>query len=111
MTVAYRIDLEPCINCSLCRKACPTEAISYFSTGRRIHVIDPSLCIGCDICAKVCPPQCIHQDPGYVIDPGDLASALDKARAFAKKRHALKAERKRRALAFTGAGTEAGSRA
>ena len=111
MTVAYRIDLGPCINCSLCRRACPTEAISYFSTGRRTHIIDPSLCIGCDICAQVCPPQCIHQDPDYAIDAGDLASAKDKARAFAKRQHAIKVERKRRALVVTGAGARTGSRA
>ena len=94
-----RIDLGRCINCSLCRRACPTEAINYFSTGHRTHVIDPDWCIGCDICVQVCPVDCIDAAPSYAADPAQLELAKDRARAFAKRRHATKLVRKQRALA------------
>jgi electron transport complex protein RnfB len=91
-----RIDLARCINCSLCRRNCPTEAINYFSTGRRTHVIDPKLCIGCDICVRVCPVDCIVEDPSYVIDSQELELARDKARAWAKRQHNIKLMRRQR---------------
>jgi electron transport complex protein RnfB len=99
MPTIVRIDLGPCINCSLCRRACPTEAIKYFSTGRRIHVVDPAWCIGCDICVQVCPVDCIHPDPDYAIDPAQLELAKEKARVHARRTRELKLERKRRAVA------------
>jgi electron transport complex protein RnfB len=91
-----RIDLQRCINCSLCRRACPTEAINYFSTGHRTHVVEPKLCIGCDICIKVCPVDCISEDPSYTPDPVALAAAKDRARAFAKRQHGIKLLRQQR---------------
>jgi electron transport complex protein RnfB len=94
-----RIDLGRCINCSLCRRACPTEAINYFSTGHRTHVVDPAWCIGCDICVRVCPVDCIDEAPGYIHEPQQLALAKERARAFAKRQHAVKLLRKERALA------------
>jgi Pyruvate/2-oxoacid:ferredoxin oxidoreductase delta subunit len=94
-----RIDLQRCINCSLCRRACPTEAINYFSTGHRTHVIDPAWCIGCDICAKVCPVDCIDEDPSYVPDPAQLEIAKERARAFAKRQHGIKLMRRQRTAA------------
>ena len=102
-----RIDLQRCINCSLCRRACPTEAINFFSTGHRTHVIDPAWCIGCDICARVCPVDCIDADPAYVAEPAQLELAKDRARAFAKRQHATKQVRKQRALAAVSATSHA----
>ena len=99
MTTIVRIDVGPCINCSLCRRACPTEAIQYFSTGHRTHVIEPALCIGCDICVRVCPVDCIDEDPDYVIDPVQLEQAKDKARAYAGRQRATKVMRAQRAQA------------
>jgi electron transport complex protein RnfB len=93
-----KIDLARCINCSLCRRSCPTEAINYFSTGKRTHVIDPDWCIGCDICVQVCPVDCIHEDPDYAVDPQQLELAKDRARSFAKRQHAVKSARRERAV-------------
>ncbi len=84
--MAYRIDLDPCINCGLCRRACPTDTIRYFTTGHRTHVIDPAGCISCDLCAQVCPVNCISPDPDYVHDPAELAAAKQKAKAWARRR-------------------------
>jgi len=102
-TTVFKIDLDPCINCSQCRRACPTEAIRYFSTGHRAHVIDPEWCIGCDICVRVCPVDCIHPDPDYAIDPAQLERAKEKARDHARRTHAIKLERQRRAATVVGA--------
>lgn len=84
--MAYEIDLKACINCGLCRKNCPTECISYFSTGHRTHVIDPAGCIDCDICARLCPVDCITVDSAYVPEPARLEAAKDSARAWARRR-------------------------
>ena len=111
MPTVVRIDLEPCINCSLCRRACPTEAINYFSMGRRAHVVDPAWCIGCDICVQVCPADCIDPDPDYRIDTEQLERAKEKARAYAKRQRAIKVERKRRALVAAGKSPGAGASA
>ena len=103
MPTIVRIDLGPCINCSLCRRACPTEAIQFFSTGKRTHVVDPEWCIGCDICVQVCPVDCIDEDPDYHLAPEQLELAKVKARAFAKRQNATKTARKQRALSAAGA--------
>ena len=97
MLPVVEIDIGPCINCSLCRRACPTEAISYFSTGQRTHVVDKELCIGCDICVKLCPMDCIHQDPDYTPEPAKLEFAKEKARAFAKRQRGVLLARRERA--------------
>jgi formate hydrogenlyase subunit 6/NADH:ubiquinone oxidoreductase subunit I len=85
--VAYVIDLAPCINCGLCRRACPTECIHYFTTGRRTHVIDPAYCIDCGLCAQVCPVECISHDPTYIHDADVLADAKAKAKTWARRRY------------------------
>ena len=103
MPAVLAIDPEPCINCSLCRRACPTEAILFFSMGSRKHVIDPASCIGCDICVQVCPVDCIHPDPDYTIDPVQLELAKEKARGHAHRTREIKLERKRRAVAAVSA--------
>ena len=85
--MAFKIDLAPCINCGLCRRACPTECIHYFTTGRRTHVIDPAYCIDCGICARVCPVDCIDHDSTYVHDPIALADARQHAKTWTRRRH------------------------
>lgn len=84
--MAYAIDLGPCINCGLCRRACPTGTIHYFTTQRRTHVIDPAGCINCDLCAQVCPVSCISPDPDYVHDPVELEAAKQTAKTWARRR-------------------------
>jgi len=97
MLPVVEIDIGPCINCSLCRRACPTEAISYFSTGHRTHVVEKELCIGCDICVRLCPMDCIHPDLNYQPDPVKLEFAKEKARAFAKRHRRILTGRRERA--------------
>lgn len=85
--MAYVIDLNPCINCGLCRRTCPTDTIRYFTTGRRTHVIEPAGCINCDLCARACPVQCISPDPVYQHNPEELAAAKQKAKSWARRRY------------------------
>lgn len=57
MTVAV-IDEQWCIGCTLCLKACPTDAI--VGTHKRMHTVIERYCTGCDLCLPVCPVDCIQ---------------------------------------------------
>lgn len=58
-TVA-RIDENWCIGCTLCIKACPTDAI--LGANKRMHTVIPEACTGCELCLPVCPVDCIVLD-------------------------------------------------
>ncbi len=88
--MAVTILLEPCINCGLCRKACPTETIHFFTTGKRTHVVEPAGCIDCDICVPICPEKCIVPDESYVHDAVVLDAAKARARDWAKRQNTLR---------------------
>ena len=55
-TVAY-IDENWCIGCTLCIKACPTDAI--MGSNKRMHTVIEAYCTGCELCLPVCPVDCI----------------------------------------------------
>jgi ferredoxin len=97
--MTYRIELAGCINCGLCRRACPTDTIRFFLTHQRTHVIEPEGCIDCAICAKVCPVNVIAHDPTYVHDPDLFAAAQQKARDWAGRQRKLTLQRRARAAA------------
>lgn len=101
--MAVRILLEPCINCGLCRRACPTETIRFFTTGHRTHVVEPAGCIDCDICVPICPEKCIVPDETYVHDPVELAAAKERAKAWAAKQNAMRKRIRERAAAAVAA--------
>ena len=88
--MAYVIDQGHCINCSWCRRECPTETILYFQTENRKHRIDPAGCIDCDICAQVCPMGCITHQPEVRPLPDQLEAAKVRARAYAGQQRRLK---------------------
>ncbi|MBA4253358.1 MAG: ferredoxin [Comamonadaceae bacterium] len=60
MTVAV-IDEQWCIGCTLCLKACPTDAI--VGAHKRMHTLIDAYCTGCDLCLPVCPVDCIQMVP------------------------------------------------
>lgn len=58
--VVARIDENWCIGCTLCIKACPTDAI--LGANKRMHSIIAEACTGCELCLPVCPVDCIELD-------------------------------------------------
>ena len=77
MTVAV-IDEAWCIGCTLCIKACPTDAI--LGSNKVMHTVIESVCTGCDLCLPVCPVDCIEMVPisgdktGWAAWSAELAS-------------------------------------
>ena len=60
LTVAV-IDEAWCIGCTLCIKACPTDAI--VGSNKVMHTVIEAVCTGCDLCLPVCPVDCIEMVP------------------------------------------------
>lgn len=52
------IDEAWCIGCTLCMKACPTDAI--FGGHKLMHTVIEHFCTGCELCVPVCPVDCIQ---------------------------------------------------
>jgi len=59
LTVAV-IDEAWCIGCTLCIKACPTDAI--VGSNKRMHTVIEPWCTGCTLCIPVCPVDCIQME-------------------------------------------------
>ena len=51
------IDEAWCIGCTLCIKACPTDAI--LGSNKLMHTVIEPHCTGCELCIPVCPVDCI----------------------------------------------------
>lgn len=52
------IDEAWCIGCTLCIKACPTDAI--VGSQKKMHTVIEAYCTGCELCIPVCPVDCIQ---------------------------------------------------
>ena len=52
------IDEAWCSGCTLCIKACPTDAI--IGSNKRMHTVIEPWCTGCELCIPVCPVDCIQ---------------------------------------------------
>jgi electron transport complex protein RnfB len=55
-SVAF-VDENWCIGCTLCIKACPTDAI--IGSNKHMHTVIEAYCTGCELCIPVCPVDCI----------------------------------------------------
>ncbi len=54
------IDEDWCIGCTLCVKACPTDAI--VGIHKSMHTIIDEHCTGCELCVQACPVDCISME-------------------------------------------------
>ena len=84
------IDEAWCIGCTLCIKACPTDAI--LGANKRMHTVIAEHCTGCELCIPVCPVDCIE----LINDSGDATgwNAWSPAQAsHARNRYALHQQR------------------
>ncbi len=54
------IDEAWCIGCTLCIKACPTDAI--VGANKMMHTVIEPYCTGCELCIPACPVDCIQLD-------------------------------------------------
>ncbi|OGS35646.1 MAG: hypothetical protein A2293_01475 [Elusimicrobia bacterium RIFOXYB2_FULL_49_7] len=52
------IDISLCIFCGICRKKCPTGAITVDKPAKAWG-IDRGRCILCNACVEVCPKKCL----------------------------------------------------
>ena len=52
------IDESWCIGCTLCIKACPTDAI--VGSNKKMHTVIEPYCTGCELCIPACPVDCIQ---------------------------------------------------
>ena len=79
-----RIDEDWCIGCTLCLKACPTDAI--LGANKLMHTVIAAHCTGCELCIPVCPVDCIELDVVDANTTGWAAWSTEQAQ-HAKQRY------------------------
>jgi len=57
--ITHRVIQADCTGCTLCEKACPTDAITGEPKVAHSYEIHMDKCINCSMCVEVCKPDCI----------------------------------------------------
>jgi electron transport complex protein RnfB len=84
------IDEAWCIGCTLCIKACPTDAI--VGSNKMMHTVIEPYCTGCELCVPVCPVDCIQLEnasgaaTGWAAWPAPLAQQARERYLLHRKR-------------------------
>ena len=84
------VDEAWCIGCTLCIKACPTDAI--LGANKRMHTVIAEHCTGCELCIPVCPVDCIELVNASGDTTGWQAWSIDQA-DHARNRYAAHQQR------------------
>jgi len=58
------IEINDCIFCGLCAKACPTAAIAVDRSAKSWDIAR-SKCVACGACVDVCPKKCLTMENSY----------------------------------------------
>jgi uncharacterized protein (DUF362 family)/Pyruvate/2-oxoacid:ferredoxin oxidoreductase delta subunit len=74
-----KINVDVCVKCHLCVKACPVGAIDAESPGT-IPKIDYKKCIECLCCHEVCPHRAIDIVPSFLVRIGRALVRLNRRR-------------------------------
>lgn len=84
-------EIEKCITCDMCAKACPVDCIYIEKSGPRKfdkqagiarggavlrYAIDYSKCMFCGLCTEPCPTGCIHMGDNHDLSAYDRASMV-----------------------------------
>jgi NADH-quinone oxidoreductase subunit I len=93
-------EIEKCIACDLCARACPVDCIYIEKSGpRKIdketgvavggamlrYAIDYAKCMFCGLCTEPCPTECIHMGSIHDLSDYDRASMLVEFTELAKQ--------------------------
>jgi len=106
-TVAF-IDEAWCIGCTLCIKACPTDAI--VGSNKMMHTVIEPYCTGCELCLPVCPVDCISLEnvtgprtgwAAWSPSDADLARTRYEFNSYRRKLHKQDNDKKLETLAQT----------
>ncbi len=84
------IDEAWCIGCTLCIKACPTDAI--LGANKLMHTVIEPWCTGCELCIPVCPVDCIQLENVTGEKTGWAAWSAEQANT-ARQRYASRRQR------------------
>ncbi len=57
-------NIEKCIFCGSCQRACPTQAICVVRDAGTWE-IDRLRCCACNACVEICPTKCLNMDNAY----------------------------------------------
>ena len=98
----HEFELDKCIACDLCAKACPVDCIYIDKTGARKidkktgkvdpkggelvrYAIDYSKCLFCALCTEPCPTDCIHMGNNHDLSGYDRESMVVEFTDLAKQ--------------------------